>query len=190
MIKTYAPFIVFLAIGLTIAFGKLPPQPFQPQTKSATTTRLPPPASSSAFISAVEATPTPTPIPTPAPTPQPTTAPPPDSADYYPISGGITGKVSYYSRAGCIGCSANLITASGEPLDDNALTLAVTPGAFPMGTMVLVTNLSSHRQVIAKVNDTGGFAQYNRVADLSLALYTYLNAKTDESIILIQPVAK
>lgn len=100
------------------------------------------------------------------------------------------GKVSYYSRAGCLGCSPNMITASGEPLDDKALTLAVVPGAFPMGQMVLVTNLSNGRQTMAKVNDTGGFAKYNRIADLSLALYTYLNAKTDDSIMLIEPVIK
>lgn len=93
----------------------------------------------------------------------------------------ITGKVSYYSHAGCLGCGANQITASGESFDENAMTLAVVPGSLPMGTMVQVTNLDNGKSITAKVNDTGGFAKYNRIADLSLGLYNALGAKTDIS---------
>lgn len=138
-----------------------------------------PPTGTASEVVAVTVTPTPTPTPKPTPIPD---------DNYYPAGRGIMGKVSYYSRAGCIGCSPNMITASGEPLDDSKFTLAVVPGQYEMGTMVLVTNLSNGRSAIAKVNDTGGFAKYNRIADLSLALYEYLNAKTDQSIIMIEPV--
>lgn len=184
--------ILFLALGGSLALSKTP---IQDNVKSAATVR-PSILTTTTSTQPVEATPTPTPTPTPVPTPTPapTVAPTPeptsDGSDYRPTGNSIIGKVSYYSRAGCIGCSENLITASGEPLDDAKFTLAVVPGQYEMGQMVLVTNLSNSRQTLAKVNDTGGFAKYNRVADLSLALYDYLNAKTDQSIILIEPVTR
>ena len=196
MKRSLVSMMVFLSVGLSIACVKIPTDTY---THSAATVRPSIPATMG-VIEAAEATPTPiptpdpTPEPTPTPTPKPTIAPTPRpteaSNEYRPTGGGITGYVSYYSRAGCLGCDPNFITASGEPLDDTAFTLAVVPGQYDMGQMVLVTNLSNSRQTIAKVNDTGGFAQYNRIADLSLALYEYLNAKTDDSLILIEPVTK
>lgn len=82
----------------------------------------------------------------------------------------IRGTASVYSRAGCLGCSRNLITASGEPLDDSRLTLAVAlPLPFKLGTQVKVTNEETGLSVVAVANDTGGMARYNRIADLSLA---------------------
>lgn len=104
----------------------------------------------------------------------------------YASSKVIQGKVSYYSHAGCLGCGVQQITASGEPFNENAMTLAVVPGSLPMKTMVRVTNLDNGKSIIAKVNDTGGFAKYNRIADLSLGLYNYLGAKTDVSTIRLE----
>ena len=106
----------------------------------------------------------------------------------------LIGKVSSYSTKGCLGCNphydeqGNVFyrTASGEVLDDNKMTLAVVPGVLPMGTEVKITNLDNGITIFAKVNDTGGFAKYNRVADLSLALSDYLKVKTDVSTIKIE----
>ena len=50
---------------------------------------------------------------------------------------------------------------------------------IPMGTRVIVTNLDNEISIEAKINDTGGFLKYNRIADLSKGLYEYLEAKTD-----------
>jgi rare lipoprotein A len=102
-----------------------------------------------------------------------------------------TGKISYYSHAGCLGCHPNQITASGEPFDENAMTLAIPAewrAEIPMGTMVRVTNLDNGKSQIAKVNDTGGFLKYNRIADLSLALAQALEAKTDQSTITLEVI--
>lgn len=102
-----------------------------------------------------------------------------------------TGKVSYYSHAGCLGCSKNQITKSGEPFDENALTLAI-PAQWlrdiPMGSMVRVTNLDNGLTVIAKANDTGGFLKYNRVADLSLATCKAVKCETNESTIELKVI--
>lgn len=94
------------------------------------------------------------------------------------------GEASYYSHAGCEGCTLGQITASGEPFDENALTLAFNHAPFQ--TMVRVTNVENGMSVVARVNDTGGFNQLGRdnyyrltgdriyndldkIADLSLA---------------------
>lgn len=85
-----------------------------------------------------------------------------------------TGEASYYSRAGCIGCSKNLIMANGEPLDDSRLTIAMPTAVVRryklLNTRVTVRNISTNERVSAKVTDTGGFARYGRVADLSVAV--------------------
>ena len=57
-------------------------------------------------------------------------------------------------------------TASGEKLDDSALTAAHR--TFPFGTRLRVTNLDNGREVVVRVNDRGPFAK-NRLIDLSKA---------------------
>ncbi len=96
------------------------------------------------------------------------------------------GGVSYYSQAGCVGCSKNQITASGEPFNENAMTLAFN--WLPLRTHVRVTNLDNGTSVVAKVNDRHG--AYNarhkwRIADLSLGLARAIGAKTDVSRVKI-----
>jgi hypothetical protein len=84
-----------------------------------------------------------------------------------------TGKASYYSREGCLGCSKTLTMANGETLDDGRLTLAMTPEDVRkyklLNTSVTVQNVKTKAQVVAKVTDTGGFSRYRRIADLSVA---------------------
>jgi rare lipoprotein A len=57
-------------------------------------------------------------------------------------------------------------TASGEPFDASALTMAHP--TLPFGTQVRVTNLRNGRSVVVRVNDRGPFVG-SRIADLSHA---------------------
>lgn len=57
-------------------------------------------------------------------------------------------------------------TASGEPFDPSALTMAHR--TLPFGTHVRVTNLENQRSVDVVVNDRGPFV-VGRIADLSAA---------------------
>ena len=71
------------------------------------------------------------------------------------------GRISMYGSA-----FAGKKTASGEPFDPTALTMAHP--TLPFGTRVRVTNLENHRSVEVVVNDRGPFVR-GRVADLSEA---------------------
>ena len=84
----------------------------------------------------------------------------------------LSGEASYYSRIGCIGCSTNLRMANSEPLDDQRNTIALSPSVISeydlMNKMVVVENLDNGQKTYARVTDSGGFAKYNRVADLTI----------------------
>lgn len=131
--------------------------------------------------------PTKAPVATPTPTKKVTQAPVGGSTSGYKGKG-LYGKVSHYSRAGCLGCSPNLTMANGETLDDSRLTIAVPPGTIPMNTPVRVTNETNGKSVIAMVTDTGGFAKYNRVADLTPAVANALGTQTDISTVRVEPL--
>ena len=60
-------------------------------------------------------------------------------------------------------------TASGEIYNKHALTAA--SNSHKMGTKLKVTNVKTGKSVVVKVNDTGGFAKYNRTLDLSQAAF-------------------
>lgn len=62
-------------------------------------------------------------------------------------------------------------TASGEPFDATAMTMAHP--TLPFGTQVKVTNPRNGRSVVLRVNDRGPFVG-SRVADLSQAAAAYL----------------
>lgn len=102
------------------------------------------------------------------------------------------GKASYYSADGCLGCHPDQIMANGEKFDENAHTLAVPAewvkeGKIELNTVVSVTNLDNGKQVFgALITDTGGFGKYDRIADLSKALYEELGVQTDVSVIEIK----
>ena len=71
------------------------------------------------------------------------------------------GKVSWYGPG-----FAGRKTASGEPFDPHALTMAHR--SLPLGAVVDVTNNANGRHVRVRVNDRGPY-HGNRVADLSRA---------------------
>ena len=60
-------------------------------------------------------------------------------------------------------------TASGEIYNKNALTAA--SNSHKLGSKLKVTNVKTGKSVVVKVNDTGGFAKYNRTLDLSQAAF-------------------
>jgi len=62
-------------------------------------------------------------------------------------------------------------TASGEPFDATAMTMAHP--SLPFGTRVKVTNLRNGRSVVLRVNDRGPFIG-SRIADLSQGAAAYL----------------
>jgi rare lipoprotein A len=74
------------------------------------------------------------------------------------------GVVSWYGAA-----FHDRRTASGEPFDSGALTMAHP--SLPFGTRVKVTNLRNGRSVVVRVNDRGPFVG-TRIADLSQAAAT------------------
>ena len=67
-------------------------------------------------------------------------------------------------------------TASGEPFDPAALTMAHR--SLPFGTRVRVTNLENQRSVEVVVNDRGPFVS-GRIADLSEAAASRLGMISD-----------
>jgi len=71
------------------------------------------------------------------------------------------GRISMYGNE-----FAGRKTASGEPFDPSALTMAHR--TLPFGTRVRVTNLENQRSVEVVVNDRGPFVS-GRIADLSEA---------------------
>lgn len=77
------------------------------------------------------------------------------------------GTASYYSRAGCLGCSSDFRMANGDIFYDNKLTLAFMRA--PLNSLVRVENILNKLSVIAVVTDRGGFEPYGRIADLSQA---------------------
>lgn len=83
----------------------------------------------------------------------------------------ITGYSSNYSEKGCLGCSKSLTMANGERLNDNKATVALTPYLVKkynlMNKYIGIINKKNLKWTIAKVTDTGGFAKYNRIADLT-----------------------
>lgn len=104
-----------------------------------------------------------------------------------------SGKVSYYSHDGCLGCGESQTMGNGQPFDENAMTLAVPcediiSKKYRYGTKVRVVNQDTNQVQDATITDCGGFSKYNRVADLSKGLYEKIQAKTDVSNIMIYQV--
>lgn len=85
----------------------------------------------------------------------------------------LEGEASFYSRAGCLGCSPSLTMANGQTLDDDALTMAIgADKKHLVGYTAVVTSLATGQSVEVRITDTGGFYadKYgNRVADLTIA---------------------
>lgn len=103
------------------------------------------------------------PVVTPTPTPENTPKPTPEAQK----TGFVTGLASYYSREGCLGCSATLTMANGEELRDEALTVAYNRA--PLNSYVTITNQKTGSTVTAKVTDRGGFERHGKIIDLTIA---------------------
>jgi hypothetical protein len=101
-----------------------------------------------------------------------------------------SGKVSYYSHSGCLGCGESQTMGNGEAFDENDNTLAIpcediVSGKYKYDTVVKVVNQDNFKQETARITDCGGFSKYGRIADLSLGLANRLEATTDRSNIVI-----
>lgn len=103
------------------------------------------------------------PIVTPTSTPETTPEPTPEAQK----TGFTVGVASYYSREGCLGCSATLTMANGETLDDGALTVAYNRA--PLNSYVTIKNQRTGTTVTAKVTDRGGFERHGKIIDLTIA---------------------
>ena len=113
-------------------------------------------------------------LPEPAPaTPAPNVPPPlaPPSSANATISTQQRGRISMYGDE-----FAGRKTASGEPFDPEALTMAHR--TLPFGTRVRVTNLENRRSVEVVVNDRGPFVA-GRIADLSEAAARHIDMIAD-----------
>ena len=114
----------------------------------------------------------------------------------------IRGYVSHYSAkwGSCLGCSPHYdskgqlyyVTASGDRLDDNRLTIACTDD-FALGSTLSLVNLDNLKSVSVVCNDRGGFntPKYNnRIADLVPAVQRALGTVTDKTLVEISEVPK
>jgi len=127
------------------------PEPAQP-TPAASTPESSTPESSTPEASA------------PAPPAPAQTVPPPPvqpSSGDAATSSQERGRISMYDSK-----FSGRKTASGEPFDPTALTMAHR--TLPFGTRVRITNLENQRSVEVVVNDRGPFVS-GRIADLSIA---------------------
>ncbi len=87
-----------------------------------------------------------------------------------------TGKASWYGRR-----HHGRLTASGETYNMNALTAAHP--TLPLGTRVLVTNLSNGRSVRVRINDRGPIIR-GRIIDLSYGAARELGAVSDGTFLV------
>ena len=111
---------------------------------------------------------------TPAPATPAPTAPSPPSPPASEDAGADAkqrGRISLYGDE-----FSGKKTASGEPFDPTALTMAHR--TLPFGTRVRVTNLENQRSVDVVVNDRGPFVP-GRIADLSEAAARRIDMITD-----------
>jgi rare lipoprotein A len=74
----------------------------------------------------------------------------------YPVE---TGIASWYGRE-----HAGRLTANGEKFNPRRMTAAHR--TLPFNTIVRVTNLKNHRQVVVRINDRGPYVK-GRIIDLS-----------------------
>jgi len=96
----------------------------------------------------------------------------------------LVGLASYYSIAGCLGCSPDLTMANGERLDDSKITVAYNHA--PLNSYIGIINLDNHKWTIAKVTDRGGFERHGKIIDLSVATKDALGCKSTCRVELVK----
>lgn len=99
-----------------------------------------------------------------------------------PTPGIVRGRASYYSRAGCLGCSPTLTMANGKPLDDAGMTVAYNRA--PLGTKLIITNEESGQSAQAVVTDTGGFERHGKIVDLTIAVRDAIGCGSSCTVII------
>lgn len=92
------------------------------------------------------------------------------------------GPATYYSHAGCLGCSRGQIMANGRPFKEMAHTIAFM--RTTLGSIVNVTNLDNQQSVLAEVTDRGGFEAYGIIADLSLGTVRAINGGSRTNVLI------
>jgi len=75
------------------------------------------------------------------------------------------------------------LTATGERFDQWGMTAAMMDRSM-FGKRVRVTNQANGKSVVVKINDTGNFAKYGRVIDMSRGSFAKL-ASTDAGVIRV-----
>lgn len=88
-----------------------------------------------------------------------------------------TGMASYYARK-----FQSRKTASGERLDNNALTAAHR--SLPFGTVVTVRNPANGKSVRVRINDRGPFVR-GRIIDLTRAAFSRI-ASLDKGVVKVE----
>lgn len=86
-------------------------------------------------------------------------------------SSAYTGKASWYGSSW-----DGRLTASGEVFNHKKMTCA--SNQLKMRTKVRVTNLANNKSVVCRVNDTGGFAKYGRILDMSLGSFRVIASES------------
>ena len=84
----------------------------------------------------------------------------PDSGNQNKVVKTQSGKASWYE----IKCNGGTKTASGERLNDYAMTAAHK--TLPMGTKVRVTNMNNGDAVVVRINDRGPYTT-GRIIDVT-----------------------
>jgi rare lipoprotein A len=93
-----------------------------------------------------------------------------------------TGAATFYARS-----FQGRRTASGERYDMNELSAAHR--TLPLGSYVRVTNLSTRRSVVVRVNDRGPFMR-GRIVDLSFAAATMIGLQhSGTARVTLEPVS-
>lgn len=82
------------------------------------------------------------------------------------------GQASWY----CIKCNGGTHTASGETLNDWAMTAAHK--TLPMGTKVRVTNMDNGKSVVVRINDRGPYIK-RRIIDVTKGVAKKLDFLND-----------
>lgn len=83
----------------------------------------------------------------------------------------LLGEATYYGGHGYFDGRS---TKSGEIFDSNLMTAAMNSGV-KMGNMAKVTNLENNKEVIVKINDTGGFSG-KTIIDLSKGAFSEISS--------------
>ena len=108
---------------------------------------------------------------------------PQEEPQYIETGPPIDGYATWYDRAHCLGCRADLRMRNGDTLDDSIPTLACN--ILPLNLMVKVTNMENGTYANAKITDTGGFGG-DQIADLNIAIANLIRFPLNQGILQIQ----